>query len=155
VAVGTFTDQRGGESRQLGAIRGGFGNPLKTHERSEDASVVVNKAFAQALANRGLLAASGSALYTLSGVINKLNCSQLVRLEAHAELVVSLIDDTSGKQLLQRTVRGDIVNDASSAFATGVGGSVEDLRAMAARALQDAIDNALASPQFTQAMAGS
>jgi uncharacterized lipoprotein YajG len=155
VAVGAFADRRGGEPRQLGAIRGGLGNALKTLELSEDASVVVQKAFAQALGQRGLLVAPGSARYTLGGAINKLDCSRYVRREAHAEIIVSLTNNTTGKVVMQKAVHGNVVEEPSGAFDTGIGGSVDDLRAVAAKALQEAIDNALADAQFKQAMAVS
>ena len=155
VAVGSFADQRrDGDPRQLGAIRGGMGNPLKTLVLAEDASVVVQKAFSQALDKRGLLAPSGSGHYTLSGVINKLDCSQLMRREAHADIAVSLTNNATGKVVWQQIAHAEVVTEPASAFDVGVGASVEDLQAVAAKALQDAIDDALSNARFAQAMAG-
>jgi hypothetical protein len=154
VAVGSFADQRRADDpRKLGAIRGGFGNPLKTLVLSEDASVVVQKAFSQALDKRGLLAPSGSGRYTLSGVIKKLDCSQLIRREAHADIVVSLTDNATGKVVLQQTAHADGITEPSDTVDYAIFGSVEDLRVVAERTLQDAIDNVLSSPRFAQAMA--
>jgi uncharacterized lipoprotein YajG len=154
VAVGSFADQRRDDDpRQLGAIRGGYGQPLKTLVLSEDASVVVQKAFAQALDKRGLLAPSGSGRYTLSGVIKKLDCSQYIRREAHADIVVSLTDNATGKVVLQQTAHADGVTDPSGADYS-IFGKVEDLRVVAERTLQDAIDKALSDARFAQAVAG-
>jgi len=154
VAVGSFADQRrDNDPRQLGAIRGGMGQPLKTLVLSEDASVVVQKAFSQALDKRGLLAPSGSGRYTLSGVINKLDCSQYIRREAHADIVVSLTDNATGKVVLQQTAHADGVTEPSGADYS-IFGKVEDLRVVAERTLQDAIDKALSDARFAQAVAG-
>jgi hypothetical protein len=155
VAVGSFADQRrDGDPRQLGAIRGGMGNPLKTLVLAEDASVVVQKAFGQALDKRGLLAPTGSGRYTLSGVIKKLDCSQLIRREAHADIIVSLTDNVTGKVVWQQTAHSDVVTEPASALDVGIAASPEDLQAVAAQALQNAIDNALSNAGFAQAMAG-
>jgi hypothetical protein len=155
VAVGAFTDQRRSEDpRRLGAIRNGYGAAQKTLVLSDDAIVVVQKAFTEALDKRGLLAASGSARYTLTGVINKLDCNQYVRREAHVEIVVSLTDNATGKLVLQQTGKSVEVQDPSSLFDTSILASPDDLRAVAEKALEDAIDDALASPPFVQAMAG-
>jgi uncharacterized lipoprotein YajG len=154
VAVGSFADQRRDDDpRQLGAIRGGMGQPLKTLVLSEDASVVVQKAFAQALDKRGLLAPPGSGRYTLSGVINKLDCSPYIRREAHADIVVSLTDNATGKVVLQQTAHADGVTEPSGADYS-IFGKVEDLRVVAERTLQDAIDKALSDARFGQAVAG-
>jgi hypothetical protein len=59
ISVSTI-DQRGEDDpRWFGAIRGGYGNPLKVLNAPTPLADVVSQAFRAALATRGLLAASG------------------------------------------------------------------------------------------------
>ena len=69
VAVGRFGDTRKFESTYLGAIRGGFGNPLKKLFTPVPVSEVVAQSFRDGLTARGLLSAASDAPYTLSGVV--------------------------------------------------------------------------------------
>src|SRR5262245_53613951 len=53
-SVGSIRDDRNEASNWFGAIRGGFGNPLKTLNADEPISTVVSKAIADALDKRQL-----------------------------------------------------------------------------------------------------
>lgn len=152
VAVGDFADDRGTDPHWLGAIRGGMGNPLKTLEFSEGASAAIARGFAQGLAARGLLAKGKPARFTLTAAIHKFDCSQLVRREAHADLLLTLTETATGKMVLQQPIQRDIVQDGS-AFATGILASTEDLRAVAADLLRQTVDAGLDSAAFKQVVA--
>ena len=111
--IGQFEDQRGTDPHWLGAVRGGFGQPLRTIELDTSASDVVANAYRQALAARGLLASSAPR-YVVSGRIVHLDCSQFVRREAHADIDLVVTDTRTGQtvfeQLFQKTVvQGDVV----------------------------------------------
>jgi len=54
VNVGTFVDARGEPANWLGAIRGGFGNPLKNLESDRPVADIVGAAFADGLRARGV-----------------------------------------------------------------------------------------------------
>ena len=49
VTVGRFSDDRGTDSNWLGAIRGGYGNPLKKLRTDKPTNEMVEAAFADAL----------------------------------------------------------------------------------------------------------
>jgi len=53
VNVGRFVDERGEESNYLGAIRGGYYNPLKTIRTDKPVNEMVEALFADALRVRG------------------------------------------------------------------------------------------------------
>src|SRR5664279_3250430 len=72
VEVGSFVDQRGEPANWLGAIRGGFGNPLKNLESSTPVSQIVGRAFAEGLQARRYIASAGPGGFQVSGVIRKL-----------------------------------------------------------------------------------
>src|SRR5688572_18645142 len=61
IAVGSLRDERGTESAWLGAIRGGYGNPLKKLYSDQPIGSVVATAMADALQTRKLLAPPSSA----------------------------------------------------------------------------------------------
>lgn len=56
ITVGSFIDQRGETPTWIGAVRGGYGNPLKKLETDQPVSTLVQSAFADGLKARGLLA---------------------------------------------------------------------------------------------------
>ena len=149
VSVGSFSDRRGTDPHWLGAIRGGFGNPLKTIELENTASDVMAAAFSQALASRGLLATGPTGRYTLSGVIQKFDCSQYVRREAHADIVVTITEAATGKVVLDQTFQETVVTGEGLTLDAGIFASTDDLKAVAAQALQKVIDDVLSAPSFT------
>lgn len=143
VSVGTFVDQRGEPATWIGAIRGGFGNPVKTLEVTPSVSSVVQTAFSEGLRARHLLAAEGAGSYQISGVIKKLDCSQYERREAHAVIDVNVSEVSPGKKLFSQTYTADELEGSAVALNVGVFGSVESLRAVAEKALDEVVDKAL------------
>jgi uncharacterized lipoprotein YajG len=150
VSVGSFVDHRGETPTWIGAVRGGFGNPLKTLQTDKPVSALVQMAFTDGLRARGLLA-TGAGAYQIAGVINKLECSQYVRREAHAIIDVSVFDP-SGKQIFTQTYTADELEGSLMALNVGVFGSVDTLRALAEKALNEVVDKALDDTALRNAM---
>lgn len=140
-SVGSFVDQRGETATWIGAVRGGYGNPLKKLETDKPVAVLVQMTFTDGLRARGLLG-TGAGAFQISGVIKKLDCSQYVRREAHAIIDVSVFDP-SGRQVFTRTYTADELEGSLMALNVGVFGSVETLRALAEKALGEVVDKAL------------
>jgi uncharacterized lipoprotein YajG len=151
VAVSAFADQRGEDPNWLGSIRGGYGNPLKTLTTPQPVAEVVRKAFADGLASRGLLADAG-ARYTLNGTVQQFDASQYARREATAKVLLTLKDASTGRTLLAEPFEHTVVAGSILTLRTGVFASVDDLRDVAAQALNGAVDKALDSPAFRQAV---
>ncbi|MGH8533666.1 MAG: YajG family lipoprotein [Gammaproteobacteria bacterium] len=151
VVVGRFADNRGEPANWLGAIHGGYGNPLKNLEASQPVSDLVAKAFADGLRARGLLA-EGDRPYVLSGVIRRLDCNQYVRQEANADLQVVLTEATSGRELFSQSYKKENVEGSLLSLKTGIFASVEDLRALTAKTLQQVVDAALDDPALRNAL---
>jgi uncharacterized lipoprotein YajG len=142
VSVGPMVDQRGETATWFGAIRGGFGNPLKKLEATPSVSAVVENAFKDGLRSRGLFSATAASPYQISGVIKKFDCSQYVRREAHAEIEIH-ISDKAGRQVFSQTYAADELEGSLLALNVGVFASIETLRALAEKALSEVVDKAL------------
>jgi hypothetical protein len=140
IAVGTFVDQRGEPATWIGAIRGGYGNPLKHLETNQPVSVLVQMAFADGLRARGVNPETAAPMQ-IAGVVRKLDCNQLMRSEANVEIEVSIIDTVSGQQRFSRTYK--TTNSGGMSLASGIFGSIEDLRALTEKTLREAVDSAL------------
>ena len=139
----------------LGAIRGGFGNPLKTLTTDVPVKDVVENTFTAALNARGLLASTGG-VYGMQVVINQFDCNQYVRREAHVRLHISMVELASGQQIYAKDIRVDKVAGSIVTLDAGIFAAVEDLRKLANQALQEAVDQALDDPQFNETlMAGT
>jgi hypothetical protein len=89
--VGAFTDDRGTDANWLGAIRGGYGNPLKKLYTDRPVSEVVEQAFSDALKARKLLGDRQNAKVEVTGEIIKFDCSYYFNREAHAHLLVKVL----------------------------------------------------------------
>jgi uncharacterized lipoprotein YajG len=150
VSVGTFEDKRGEPATYLGAIRGGFGNPLKTLESNEPVASVVANAFAEGLRARGIQ--STGAKYQIGGTIKVLECIQMVRRDASVEIDVKVIATDTKKEIFAKTVKTNTLDGSILNLATGVFASVEDLRAVTEKTLRDAVDRALDDPDFRKAL---
>jgi hypothetical protein len=150
VTFGTFVDDRKQASNWLGAIRGGYGNPLKVLETPVPVSEVVRDAFVSGARARGMLADPAAAKYTASVVVNRFDCNQYARREAHISLTVTLRDNATGQTVVTEPVRRDAVTGSVFALDAGIFGSIDDLRAVAMKVLQDAVDSTLDGATFAQ-----
>jgi uncharacterized lipoprotein YajG len=151
VSVGSFVDSRGESATWFGAIRGGFGNPLKVLDATPSVSALVQSAFSQGLRDRGFQMSS-SGHHQIAGVIKKLDCDQYERREATVEIEVSIIDTATGNQLFNRTFTDHNVEGSVLALNAGIFGSVEKLRTLAEKTLSGVVDKALDDSALQHAM---
>ena len=151
VKILSVVDRRKHDPHWLGAIRGGFGNPLKTLTTDMPVSTVVERAFTSALDSRGLLAPTVGD-YGLQVIVNQFDCNQYARREAHVRFAVSLVESASGQQVYAKDVKVDKVTGSRLTLDAGVFADVEDLRMVANQALQEAIDDVLNDPQFAESI---
>src|SRR5690242_1164742 len=94
--IGTITDLRKGEDpRWFGAIRGGFGNPLKKLVGDTPMNQNVAQVLADALTQRQLLASASDAAVRVDGTIQALECNYFFNRDAHAQLTLSIVDAKS------------------------------------------------------------
>jgi len=147
--VGSFDDKRGEPATWLGAIRGGFGNPLKNLESDRPVAEVVQAAFVDGLKARGVPVVASSATRQLRGVVKKLECNQLISRESTVEIEVSVLD-AGGKPLFTRSFTA--TKSEVSLLSSGVFASVDDLRKQLELTLREAVDQALSNPQLRAAM---
>ena len=153
VSLANVSDLRKSDSHHLGAVRGGLGQELKTLETTEPVKDVVAHAFSDALAARAISTAQGQSNVAMSITINRMDCSQYVRREAHADFEIALVNAKTGERIYSDHVVSNKVAGSVVAFDTGVFGSTDELRALAADAMKDAIDQALDKPGFQTALA--
>lgn len=131
----------------IGTIRGGYGNPVKALHADEPVDRVVGKAFAAGLAARGLgAAARGTARYVLAVTIHQFDANQYVRREATADFTVVVAQRATGREVWRGREKVSIVDGSILSLSTGVFGSVEDLRQVALKAMNEAVDKLLDKP---------
>jgi hypothetical protein len=143
VAVGSFRDDRGEESTWFGAIRGGFGNPLKKLHANQPIVSVVTQAMSDALQARQMLASSDGASLRIDGSIARLDCNYYWNRDAHAHLLLNLVDVTSNAILFSQTYKTD---NTEGGVGAGIFGDVDHLATFAQKALSETIDKALSDP---------
>jgi hypothetical protein len=152
VSAATFVDDRGEPPRWLGAIRGGFGNPLKVLETDETVAVIVQKAFDEGIRARRGSPAQASGALEIRGNIKKLDCSQYVRREAHGVIEVAVVEVATGRERFRRTYTADAVDGSIVSLSTGIFASVDDLRGVAEQVVKQLVDKALDDPSLRDAL---
>jgi hypothetical protein len=152
LVVQRFIDDRGEPPRWLGAIRGGFGNPLKVIETDEPVAVVVQTAFTEGVRARGAAGSAAAKRFEIRGTIKKLDCSQYVRREAHGIIEVAIIDTATGRERFRRSYSADQVDGSLIALDTGIFASTQDLKRVLEQVLNEIVDKALDDPQFRAAL---
>ena len=152
VSVGDFTDNRKEPVHWIGAIRGGYGNPLKVLETDKTVSELVRDAFRQALAARGLY--SQTAPLTLSGWIDRLDGDQVERREATVQLRVVLTELQTQREILNRPASANKVEGSVVTVKAGIFGSVDELRSLIERVVSQAVDEFVDSSAFRDAVQG-
>lgn len=151
VVLGAFTDKRGEPPTWLGAIRGGFGNQLKSIESDQPVSALVREAFADGLRARGISLSGAAGRPTLTGAVEILQGDQYARRGAEAKVAVSVVD-AQGRPIFARTYDSNLVDGSLVTLSAGVFGSPELLRELIARALSEVVDKALNDPALRAAL---
>ncbi len=146
ISIGQFSDHREHGANWLGAIRGGFGNPLKTLETPEPVKYVVRDAFENALKQRGLYSDFDDAKYVMNVDVIQYDCNQYVRKEAHIKLDVQMVDRVTNHEVYSDFVAVDNVEGSAISVQTGIFGSVEDLETLAEKTLAEAINDVFSNP---------
>lgn len=141
VAVGTFLDRREEPGRRLGAILGGYGNPLKTLESDRPIPDLVQLAISDGLKTRGFRV-SDEGKAKITGTVTKLDCSQYVRREANVEIEIEVLDQSNQKKF-GSTYSASNLEGSLITLDAGIFASVDDLRAVLEKTLKQAIDKAL------------
>ena len=154
ISVGRFADDRGprADADWLGAIRGGYGNRLKTLRTQVPMSQVVQEAYADGLRARGVFAEPGKGKFLLEGSVEKLDCSEYFNLEAHAWVTVRVRDQATGAQVWEWPYH---VDETEGGLGAGLFGSVETLRLLAERTLRELVDRSLDDPGLRKAVQGA
>ena len=155
ISVGPVTDARGEKDPNwYGAIRGGFGNPLKTLRADQPIAQAVAAVFKEGLTRRRMLA-GGGARQELRVTIRQFEADRVARLEAQVNLQVQLVDLTTGRVVHEGGSKLNRITGNLIAFDTGVFASTSELAVLAGRTLGEAVDAILDDPGFRRAAAGS
>lgn len=149
VAEVVVLDQRGTDGDWLGAVRGGYGNRLKTLRTDKPTDQVVGDAYRAALETSNLYGGHEHGVFQLRVTITKFDCSYYFNREAHAHLLVSLIEKGTAKEVFSQTYRAD---EVESGVGAGIFGDVDTLRQLAERTLNKAIDKNLQDAAFITAL---
>ena len=107
VTVEPFRDKRGTDPDWLGAIRGGYGNPIKKLRTTTPTAELVTQAFRDALAARGVTVDKTPPRFVVTGAVKKLDCSYYMNREAHAHLFVRVLDAGSRRVVFENLYRAD------------------------------------------------
>lgn len=153
VVLGEVVDARGEGDTWLGAVRGGWGNPMGVVRTDRPVGEVVQQSFRDALAARGLLAPAGSAGPQHREVrvrVHTLATDRYYRSRATADFSIEAVDRATGRTLYTDRVKverteGDLINFSHGAM-------IEELRALVTRVQNEAIDQLLGKPGFVAAV---
>ena len=149
--VGSFADDRGTNANWLGAIRGGYGNPLKKLYTDRPVSEVVEQAFTDALQARKLLGDTQNAKVEITGEVIKFDCSYYFNREAHAHLLVKVLSLPSHTLIYSRAYQTD---NKEGGWGAGIFGNTDELTQFAQRTLNETVDKVLEDPEFIAALKG-
>ncbi|ODC02776.1 hypothetical protein BFW38_03675 [Terasakiispira papahanaumokuakeensis] len=152
VKIVSVVDNRDTDNHWLGAIRGGFGNPVQWLYTEEETVKTVQNAFLEALEKRNLLAQGIRSDYRLDVELTKFDVSQYVNKEAHAHLTLSLVQEATGNQIFSKAYRTDNEEETLDPFEAGILGNPNILQRMANEVLSQTIDKSLDDPAFISAL---
>ncbi|KAA1190500.1 SHOCT domain-containing protein [Pseudohalioglobus sediminis] len=139
------SDDRGTESNWLGAIRGGYGNVLKTLQTEQSTDIIVDQMYTAALGQSGIYSTDIDGPYSLKVSISKFDCSYYFNREAHAHVRISLIENESRNAVFEKSYKTD---ETESGVGAGVFGDVDTLRDLAELAMNKTIDKMLSDDEF-------
>lgn len=142
-------DQRKHDQYWLGAIRGGYGNALKTLKTDIPVKKMVLQTIEKALMSRNMLTESNKSSYTLVFDLYQFDCNQYVRKEAHIKLGVKVYNKAQ-KQVYSDTAIIDNIEGSMLSLKTGVFASTDDLKELAEKTLNQAIDKLFDEPKFRE-----
>ena len=142
-------DNRGTDADWLGAIRGGYGNVLKSIRTDGPTSDIVANVYRQAFIEYGYLdEPDGEVLF--SADIVKLDCSYYFNREAHAHIDISLLNRNTNELLFSDRYVTDLTEGGVGA---GIFGDIETLRDLAEDALNQTVDKSMTDLTFVAALA--
>ena len=147
------TDQRNeADPTWIGAIRGGFGNPLKVLHLSHPLRDEVAAAFRDALKARGMLDPSGNGPYELSAVVTTFASHRWCGGKPRRPSKWTSSTEDAGATLYHDVAKVDLVSGSVLALDTGIFADTSDLQALAQRSLVQCIDQLLDKPGFRAAV---
>jgi hypothetical protein len=149
VSVGTFADERGEESNYLGAIRGGYYNPLKTLRTEKPVNQIVEVAFADALRIRNMLGTSDNSKVSIEGKITRFDCNYYLQRTSNAHLRVTVVLLPSRALIFSNIYRTE---NSELGWGAGIFGDTDYLALFAQKTLNETIDKALSDPGFIDAI---
>lgn len=150
--VGAVLDQRGEtDPNWIGAVRGGYGNPLKVLRGEQPTAGAVRQAFSDGLAARGMLAPVGGGGRELRIAVVQLDVDRYIRLEARLDLRLEVVG-ASGQPVFRDEVKVNRVTGSIIALDAGIFADPNELRDLLARLLSEAVDQLLDKPGLHQAV---
>lgn len=152
VTVAAFKDNRGRDRKALGAIRGGYGNPLKTLELDKPISDVFSEAFTHALTARGLYSPASAARYILRGTIDEFSADQVIKRKVKIGMSIRVTTADGSRTVFSREYRNGEREGSLFTLKTGYLAEAEPLRAFAEESMKAAIDELLDDPAFRRAI---
>jgi len=152
VMVGSIRDERNEESTWFGAIRGGYGNPLKKLHADQPISAVVATALGDALQKRGWLASAESAGVRIDGHLTQFQCNYYWNRDAQVHLTLTVVDLASNDVVFTQNYHTET---KEAGVGAGIFGNVDHLAAFTQRTMSQTIDKALADPVLLAALSSS
>jgi uncharacterized lipoprotein YajG len=147
----TVSDRRGeSDPTWYGAIRGGYGNPLKTLHSAKPIQNTVREAFVTALAARGVRVEPGSSGKSISVVVMDFEADSMMRSEANIRMTVTVADPATGRQLYKDEVGENPVEWTGAGG--GILGSPQALQGLTERTMNRVIDEVADNPAFQAAL---
>lgn len=144
--VGTIKDVRKDEDPYwFGAIRGGFGNPVKKLVGDMPMNETVARSLSDALKERRLLSSGDGAVVRIEGTIQDLDCNYYWNRDAHAQLQLNLVDAKSNVLLYSQSQRTD---NSETGVGAGIFGDANHLAEFMQKTLNQTIDKFFADPVF-------
>jgi hypothetical protein len=150
LAAVQIIDRRGEpDPTWYGAIRGGYGNPLKTLHADKPIDQTVQDAFEAALAARGIHIDRSASAPSLTVTLAAFEADRIVRSEVEIRLEV-VVKSPSGGTIYSHTTAEDPV--VFGGLAEGIFADPKDLQALTQATMARAIDAAIDAPGFLAAI---
>lgn len=148
VAAVAVLDQRKDDPDWMGAVRGGYGNPLKSLKVKDSVAAQYQQALMEALQRRGLYAAADNAGCRLSVAIRRLDSIYIMNLEANVEVTYTL-SDAAGARLYENTAA---TRREESAHGLGIAANMDSFQAFTEKTIYENIDMIVSDPGLIEAL---